>query len=343
MIIKIKNRKYDFFNGVLINLKYDSIASTFSFQAYFNPENDDQRELLHVAHYHIVKIEHENETLITGPILSNTFTNTSRDQLAKIGGYSSPGVLQDCNIPISLYPLQSDGLSLREIANKLVSAFKLEIIVDPDVDSLMDKTYTNSTAGESQTIQQYLTELANQRDIVLSHTVDGELLFTKAQTNKDPILKFEPGGSLFTNMELSFNGQAMHSDITVQKQADADGGSASESTIKNPYVPFVFRPKIISQNSGDDNDTGEAAKSALSAELKNLKLTIELDRWTVDDKVIQPNNIISVINPKVYLYTKTNWFIESVSLTGDNKRQVARLSCVLPSVYDKSTPVNIFE
>lgn len=343
MIIRVKNRKYDFFNGVIVNLKYDSIASTFSFNAYFNPDNNDQRELLHVAHYHIAKIEHEGEILITGPILSNAFRTSKKKELTGIAGYSLPGVLEDCNVPISLYPLQSDGLSLREITQKLIAPFNLKMVIDSSVNSLMNKVYNNSTADEKQTIKQYLAELASQRNIILSHTADGELLFTKAQTNKKPIIEIEQDGQPFEKMELAFNGRGMHSTITVQKQADSDGGSAGQSDITNPFVPFTFRPKVISQSSGDDNDTGQAARNALSVELKNLKLTVLLDKWTIDNKIIRPNNIISVINPEIYLYTKTNWFIESVTLTGDNKRQTATLQCVLPSVYDQSTPINIFE
>ncbi len=343
MIIKIKERKYDFFNGVSINLKYDSVASTYSFNLFFNPENDEQRELLHVGHFHTARIEHEGELLITGPLLSTGFISSSKDELTSIGGYALPGVLTDCNIPLSLYPLQADGLNLREIAQKLINPFKLKMVIDPDVSSLMNKPYKKSTADEGQTISQYLIELATQRDIIISHTFDGELLFTKAKTNKEPILKIEPNGQKVTKMTLDFNGQNMHSDITVQKQADSDGGNESEFTIKNPFVPFVFRPKVLSQSSGDDNDSGEAARNALAAELKNLTLTIELDTWTIDDKVIQPNNIVSVLDPDIYLYTKTKWFIESVALTGNEKRQVSKLNCVLPSVYDKSTPVNIFE
>lgn len=343
MIIKVHNKKYDFFNGVAVNLKYDSVASTFSFNAYFNPENNDQKNLLNVGHYHPVKVEHEDELLITGTILSNSLKTSSKKELAGIGGYSLPGVLEDCNIPVSLYPLQADKLSLREIAQRLIAPFKLEMVIDSDVNTLMNKVYTNSTADEHQTIKQYLTELATQRNIVLSHTEDGELLFTKAKTKKQPIIKIESGGQPFTNIALVFNGQAMHSHITVQKQANADGGSAGESTIRNPFVPFTFRSKVITQNSGDDNDTAQAAKNALSVELKNLRLTVVLDRWTIDNKIIRPNNIISVISPDIFLYTKTNWFIESVTFKGDNKAKTATLGCVLPSVYDNSTPVNIFE
>jgi len=346
MIIKIKNKRYDFFNTVNINLRYDSVGSTFSFNAYFNPDNKDHRELFHVGHYHPITIEHMDELLISGIFLSETFRDSAKKLSTPFGGYSLPGVLEDCQIPTSIYPLESNGLSLREIAQKLVRPFKLQIVIDSSVRSRMNQVYDKTTANETQTISSYLSELASERNIILSHTPKGELLFTQANTTKKPIMDFNlpEGGSIpETKMQLSFNGQRMHSIITVVKQADLDGGNAGQSSVKNPFVPFTFRPKVIVQNSGDDNNTLEVAKNALASELKNVKLTVTVDRWDIDGKTITPNNLISVIAPDLYLYSKTNWFIESVNLLGDNKKETAVLNCVLPEVFNGKTPIYIFE
>jgi prophage tail gpP-like protein len=134
----------------------------------------------------------------------------------------------------------------------------------------------------------------------------------------------------------------MHSHITVMKQADSNGGNAGEFTIENPYVPFVYRPKVITQSSGDDNDTEKAARNILSDELKNLKLTIVTDRWEVNGKMLKPNNIISVTNPDIYLYKSADWFIESIDFVGDEKQTTATLHCVLPEVYNGKTPKYLF-
>lgn len=338
---RIRNRKVEFFNNFTLDLKYDSVASSFGFNFLYDPNNREHVELAVIGHYHIGRLEHNGELLITGFILSTGFSDQPIQQPAKFSGYSLPGVLHDSNIPTSLYPLQFDGLSLKEIAQRLVAPFDFGITIDPEVSSLMDKTFDVSTANEKQSIKQYLAELASQKNIILSHDNLGNLLFTRAKANSKPILNFD-GGIPFTDMTLQFNGQAMHSDITVIKQANSDGGNAGESTIKNPYVPFVFRPKTIVQNSGDDNDTEFTAKMALAQELKNFKLTIVTDRWEVDGKVIKPNSIISVTNPRISLFTKTDWFIESVKLVGDEKKTVATLTCVLPEVYNGKTPEYIF-
>jgi prophage tail gpP-like protein len=339
---RIRNRKVDFFNQFNLSLRYDAIASSFSFNFFFNPDNPEHKEMACIGHYHTATVEHNNELLLTGYILSEGFHDEAVKKLNALGGYSLPGVLEDCEIPPSLYPLQFDGLSLRQIAQKLTQPFGITMVVDSSVASKMDAVFEKTTAKEGQVIKQVLTELAAQKNIVISHNEKGHLLFTAAKTKQKPILNFEDGGIPFTSMGLTFNGQAMHSDITVIKQADKDGGNAGDHTVKNPYVPFVYRPKVVTQNSGDDIDTEQAAKNVRAAELKNLKLSVVTDRWEIDGKIIKPNNIITVVNPNVYLYKKTEWFVEQIDFTGDNAKTTATLTCVPPEVYNGQEPKNMF-
>lgn len=341
MILRIKNRRFDFFNSFNLNLKFDSVANAFSFNVYFDPENKDHRDLFHLGHYHTCTVEHEGQQLLSGFLLSHVLKNSSKKELSGIGGYSLTGVLEDCNIPPSLYPLQADGLSLKEIAQKLLKPFNLKFVIDSSVSSKMNSIYEETTASETATIKGYLTELAAQKNIIISNTVNGELLFTKANTKKNPIIDFNDGIPA-TTYSLSFNGQAMHSQITALKEPDIDGGNSGEFTVTNPFVPFVFRPKVVTQSSGDDNDTESVAKQALAAEIKNISLDITTDRWLVDGNIIMPGNIITVTNPEIYLYNKTKWFIEEVNLIGNSKSTTATLKCVLPCVYDGSTPKNVF-
>jgi prophage tail gpP-like protein len=127
MILKIndrfKNRTVDFFNEFTLNLVHDSVGSTFGFSFYFDPNNPEHKELACVSHYHEVQLEHNNELLLTGYLTSQRFKHSAVKELASFGGYSLPGVLDDCEIPTSLYPLQSDGLTLKEIAEKLIKPF----------------------------------------------------------------------------------------------------------------------------------------------------------------------------------------------------------------------------
>lgn len=344
---RIRNRRVEFFNEFALNLRYDSVASEFAFRGYFNPDNNEHKELYCVGHYHICTLEHGGELIFTGNMLSETFDSGPDKKLVSIGGYSLPGVLEDSQIPPDLYPLQSDGLTLREIASKLIKPFGIAMIVHDSVASLMDEAYSKTTAEPSQTIKDYLASLAAQKGVLISHNEKGQLIFTRANTRRNPILHFStPKESTipFTSMSFAFNGQQMHSHIHVIKQASSTGGNAGESVVRNPYViGSVYRPKVIVQNSGTDVDTEKVARMALAAELKGLKLLIETDRWELDGKMLKPNNLITVVNPEIYLYKKSTWFIEEISFKGNQEKITATLTCCIPEVYNGNIPEYMFK
>ena len=343
---RFRNRKVDFFNEFTFTLAYDSVGSTFGFNLYFDPYNIEHKELACVTHYHIVRLQYRGELLITGNITSQRFTQTNTKRMASIGGYSLPGVLEDCQIPTSSYPLQSDGLNLRQIASKLLRPFKIDFEVDPAVSGRMGKAFEKATATETQSVKDFLTQLASQKDIIISHNAEGVLLFTEAKTNTDPVmvLDLREGVQLGTEYELEYDGQSMHSHITVIKQADLKGGNAGQVEVRNPYViGSVFRPKVVTQTSGDDIDTSEAAKRELANELRGVKLKIKTDRWLdKDNNLLVPNTLIQAFSPELYLYRMTTWFIESITYQGNNKQTTATLNCVLPEVYNRKTPSSIF-
>lgn len=340
MNLKINGRNTRFFNQTNVVLKYDSIASTFSFNVQFDPQNPEHKNIFKPFTFNKVEIEHNSELLLTGQLIGNTFRSSAIPELANIRGYSLPGILEDCTIPTSLYPLQSIGLSLRQIAEKLIKPFNIKMVIDPAVKSRMDKTFKSSTADEKQSIKSYLCEKAAQKNILITHDELGRLVFTEAKTDRLALIDLD-GRMPGLDMTLNADGQMMHSLITIIKQADEDGGNAGQSSITNPYSP-IFRPLVKVQTSGSDIDTGDTAKASLSEELRGIVLTIKLDRWDINGKIIKPNNIINVINPDLYIYKKTKFLIDTVELTGDEKGTTSVLTCYLPEAFNSKTPINIF-
>jgi prophage tail gpP-like protein len=349
MTLKIGARKLDFYNGVTVSLQYDSVASAFSFDFFFDPENADHRAMFRPGSYARVTIEHEGEFLITGTLLSQRFRSSGVSQLMSVSGYSKTGVLEDCEIPTSAYPLQSNGLTLEQITNKVIKPFGLQLVVDPSVKSVTGTSYTKSTASDSQTCKAYLAELAGQKHVMLTHDERGNLVLTRAKTGAAPIYDFVPGPP-WVEMELDFDGQKMHSGITMIKQQTKgrkDGthkkGNAGQASTSNPFVPSgVFRPRVNRQTSGQTVDTANASRNMLSDELAGIPLVINLDRWTLNNRLVRPNTIITVTNPDLYLFNKTRWFVAQVDYFGDHVSETCTLTCVLPSVFGAEAPKNIF-
>jgi len=343
MHLIIENKRFEFFSDFNVSLAYDQVASTFSIGLYFDPNNADHRRLLRPGSYYKCQLWHERDVLITGYITACTFKHEATEQLAQISGYSLPGLLEDSSILVDDFALQSDGLNLLQITDKFVVAFGLSVTYDSWVFEDLQKTYETSAAKPEQTIREYLGQLATQRNIVLSHTPFGSLHYTRALIdNQVPEYRFL-GGQPNISMQLAFNGQPMHSRLQVAKEADMEGGNAGQAEISNPYIP-IYKSQFIEQRDGDDVDTAMVARMARNKQLENIALTITIEDWSMQDNfIIRPNTIISVKNPKIFIFQETEFFIKSVSYKGDAKSATATLQCVLPEVYsDKETVTNIF-
>lgn len=347
---RFKVRTVKFFNEFDLSLNYDSFGSTFSFKYLFNPENPDHKELSCVGHDHECVVTHNGETLVTGFAMTQTYVHEPQGKMAVIQGYSKPGLFTDCQIPPDLYPLQSDGVSLVTVTKRIIEPWKkwkIGLVVDPSVSDVANKAFKSVTASETENIDSFLTNLAQQKSLIFSHDEHGNLLLTRAKTDEQPFMDFDrrvPQMIPLTGSEMTYSGQAMHSHIYVVKQASSDGGNAGQYLIRNPYCPIVFRPKVISQTSGDDIDTKEVAMRELAKELEEgLKFTIKTDRWTdAKGNIIKPNSIITIYDPELYIYTKTRLFVRSIDFSGNQSQTIATLNCVIPEAFNGKIPVSIF-
>ena len=342
--ISIAGQSYQFFNKVAIDLKFGFSSSAFSFSALFDPNNATHRRIFRPLSYQPVTITSDlGELLLTGVILRHRFTRSANRQLSSFQGYSTTGVLQDCTIPTSVYPLEYKNLTFRELAEKMLEPFGIDLIIQ-DFAVIADNPITEITSENSRSVYEFLNNIASQRNHVLTHNEFGSLVLTRANANDSPVATFRQSIPV-TKMSLDTNGQPLHSSLTVLKQADIENDNASESEVTNPLVS-AFRPIIREQNVGNDVTAEEAAANVRANELRNVRLTIETDRWTWlrnrTPETMTPNNIVSVISPDNYIFNPTNFFVESVKLNLDENKETAILSCVLPEVYNNREPRNIF-
>lgn len=342
MILKVNNNQFDYWDSIEVTLRFDSVASSFSFSGYFNPNNPDHRELYRPLSYHAATIEYEGQRLITGTLITPGFSSEAQPQLATLAGYSVTGVLEDCEIPTSAYPLQNNGVSLKQIADKLCKPFGIKVVVDAAATKKANETYTVSTADHKQSVKATLAELASQKNLVLTHDAMGNLLITIANTAQQPVYNFIPGNAPDgTQMRLSVDGQRMHSSIHVIGQPTVDNPNARQSTVTNPYVS-TFRPRIVRQTSSNNNDAQPGARNYLSEELKAIKLNIDIVGWVLGGSIIRPGSIITVKDPALYLYNTTRFFVEEVTYHKSANEERATITCVLPECYNNETPKNIF-
>lgn len=349
--IKIQGKDYSQFDNLTLTRKFNALASSFSFNANFDIENADQRKLFRPYGFRKCEIFSDGILQLTGVILTQKFLDAPQPTLTALSGYSVTGVLQDCQIPTSAYPLQSDNKTLNEIARNLVSKFGLTLV---SKDSAANQVIEISTAKSSQTVLSYISSIAAQKNLVLTHDEQGRVVIAKISSSLKPVASLRE--QVGTEMSLECNGQTMHDEATVIRQASLDDDNAGESSERNVFVsqfstnvsptnPSVsnFRPTVKELSSGSNESTITAARNILSNEYRNIKLTIKLDSWYLGDRFVKVGELISVQNPRLYLPNETSFFIESVTYGGDPSKQTAVITAVIPEVYNGAVPVNIFE
>lgn len=333
--VTINNTSYTEFVSFSANLRHNSIASTFSMSVYFDPENEAHRRNFRPLKYQPVKIHYKDSLLLTGVIVHYDFEVVGANKKMTISGYSKTGVLEDCEIPLSVYPLQTDGMTLKDIAERICQPFGISVVIDSSATGKANTAYENSTSGESQNVKSYLAELANQKGLALSHTAEGNLLITTAKTNGIPVFKFKKSIPC-TRLTMRVNGQAMHSRIDCIAQSDVEDESGETAYTATNSMVSVFRPGVIKQSSGDEADRGNAARGKIGQELQGIALGVDIEGWELKEKIVKPNTIISVEEPAVFLFKNANFFIEEVTLNKDSNGESASLKCVMPEVYNEN-------
>lgn len=354
MEVVINGKSIAYFNSGTINLKLDSIASTFEFAAYFKPQEIDFQEIFKPLQYLPVEIYNSKKNLIfTGTILNHRFTSNSGRELVIISGYSKSGILEDVCIPPSEnYSLESNNKSLKDIATQLCRLFGINVVVSDQAKSISEtnvkfpkqktKESTNfasikakassvfgrTSASPSESIRDYLAKLASQKNIILSHNEKGEVLLFQPDYNQLPRYFFTKGNTI--SMSADYNGQALHSDIYIVRQpSDDNQGVSTFDRAKNTLVA-KYRPTTKIMSSGEDAQTKDAAKNELASELKAIQLTLEL-QGLFDE--IYPGEIVNVHNHHIYCYAYNRFMVDSITLKFDSKSDTTTLNLVVPETF----------
>lgn len=337
MKIKVNGSDYLFFNDITITLNLDAVASSFSFEARFNPNNRIHRELFRPLGYPTVEIfDNDDILLLTGTVVNQNHKSTAEPNLITVSGYSIPGILQDCTIPTENYPLESLKRSLKDIALRLLSTFDIQLNIAPAVSNEANSIYQKTTAEPGDTISGYLAKLASQKNIVLGHDEKGAVLLYRPNANAQPRQFFEKGRSV--SMGWTINGQGLHSSIEVIRQpSEENPGVSLQDRANNPLIG-TYRPVVNVLSSGKETDTKRAADNKRASELSNLTLAVSFEKYTQ----LRPGDIVEVQNDEVYLYQRTRFMISKLTIKESETGFNTNVELVLPETYTGETPKNIF-
>lgn len=333
MKILINGKLFTNFTEYEITFTFNAIASHFYFVAQYNM-------LDYLLSYPDCEIyDDNNELLIKGIILPPTLRSRPKPEKIKFSGYSSCGILEDCTIPADLHPLQFDGMSLSEITKTILDKFNFDFAYSSLVREDILKPYEKIEAKPDQTIKDFLTELATERNIILSNYRDGRLFYTRLDpTASTPVAKIDKNTQGVKNMTLQISGQRLHSHIWIIAQASEDEQGDSSATLVENYYVKSYRPKVVVAEVGDEFDIVKYAKSIIGKELLNIKLTFDATKY------YRMGKVLLIKNPDLNINRYAEFFIQEVKIKGSvNKKNNYTYTCVLKDAYSNVFTTNIFK
>ena len=332
--LNIDGKRFRFWSTMKITRSIDSM-SVIGFTAPFEVDNQAFRDTFRPFSFQRLTVLVGGEPLFTGTMLTAIPTVGVDRKSVAVNGYSLPGVLRDCPLPSSAFPLEFNGQGLRDIARSAVSHFGLSV----EFSAQQGPVFERVAADPVKKVQQFLIDLADQRNFVVSSTPEGRVLFWRSVTPGNPVARLEQGSPPILTILPQFDPQKYYSHITGLAPAFL-GVEGSKYTVKNPRLEGVIRPFTFKGEDTTDGDIKEATEAKAGYMFGGaVAYTVTLATWRdPQGKLWEENTTITLLAPGAMIYSEYEFLIRSVTLSRDENSDIAELSLVVPGVFDGQIP-----
>jgi len=253
--------------------------------------------------FNTIQFSDDNGIIFTGVMVSHEFESNAEQNEVTVSGYSTTGILNDCQVPVSAYPIQIKNKSVEDVAKTICSIFNVELVIDSLALSDASVVLSRTEISPNQKAGEYLSSICALKNLILSHTSRGELLITKINVNQKPIAYLQEGDAVITSLSLSVNGQDIHRTIYVMGQQGITDNIKSQASLTNIMVDvWSKRSSLIEQTRGDGNQSLTAVRQALANELKNITVRINIRGWYLNDILPVPGNSLKLLAKSIFLY-----------------------------------------
>lgn len=332
--LKIENERFRFWESITITRSIDTF-DTLEFTSPFQADNKAFRNIFRPFSFQDVALTIGGKSLFKGTMLTPVPSLTADSKTVAVSGYSLPGVLNDCNMPASAFPLEFNGLGLEEIATRVAKFFGLAVEFTEDQGPIFERV----AAEPDKKAFDFLIGLAQQRNFIISSTPEGKLLFHRSVDKGNPVARFEQGLAPIIGLTPKFKPQGYYSHVTgLQPSSIFGGGSAY--TVKNPRLEGIIRPHTFKPNDTTDGNVKEAVDAKASrmfADIVSYDLPVPTWRDSKGELWI-PNTTITLKAPGAMVYSEYEFLIRSVTLTKTVDSETASLNLVIPESFNGKIP-----
>lgn len=329
----IDGERFRFWDRIRLSRSMDAM-DTVEFSAPFDADTPNFRETFRPFSYKNIVVTVGGDLLFNGTMITIDPVLENNRKIISVSGYSLPAVLNDCTPPASAFPLEFNNQKLPEITAKFVEPFGIGIKFDADDGAIFERV----ASKPEKKVLSFLIELAKQRNLIISSTERGELLFQQSTTVGNPVARLRQGESPLLSVTPRFNPQDYHSHITGLESVEL-GLSGSKYTVKNERLEGVIRPLIFGVPDTVKADVKAAVQAKMGRMFGNLAgYTIQVDTWRDPVGVLwQPNTTLKLTAPDAMIYNEYEFIIRSVDFDRENA-DLATLELVIPGSFSGELP-----
>ena len=332
--LSVGGERFRFWDSVTISLSMDTL-DTIEFNAPFEVNNAKFRKTFRPLSFQDLVVTVGGRLLFTGTMLTPKPTITPERRTVSITGYSKPGVLNDCTLPASAFPLEFNGQGLKEIAATVAAPFGLSVKFAADPGAIFERV----AIEPGKKVLQVLADLARQRNLVISSTFAGGLLFQQSVSVGRPVARLEEGLSPLTSVTPQYKEQEYYSHVTGLLPTTL-GKGGSQFTVNNPRLSGVIRPFTFTA----EDTLGADAKSTIEAKVGRMfanavSYSISVVGWRDPQGALwTPNRTIKLLAPGAMIYNEYEFIIRSVNLIKTGDSETATMTLVLPGSFEGKIP-----
>ena len=334
--LKIDGDEWVEWHDISLTVAIDE-PSTISLTAPWDPERRDMREAFKPYQYQDIAVAVEGEQVFAGYALTPNPQDNSGDSQITLTGYAKAGVLQDVTMPADAWPLELNKLKFDGIASRLTRPFGFGAQAWPgtDVGAQFERVEIESADG----VWAKLTELAKQRNLLLSSAPNGDLLYRGYPVALATVLDLERGKPPLVSCTARFNGQVYISEATATASTKL-GAKGGKQTFKNTALSGRVRPMVFQAEDSEKGDLLSAAKAKMGRIFaESATWEVVVPQWRDDNgDLLTPGNFVSILNPGAMIYSRQRMMIRKVTFSQGTDSQSATIELVLKEAFSGEIP-----
>jgi len=314
-----------------IEIFFDTAVDRYQFNFPYEPDNEKYAKLFEPYKLQKVEIFFEKELFFTGIQEVTIFRSSVNKREVVSAGRSLPYLLVKSMIPPSAYPLERYNLNVEQVLKEwLLPVFGLQLQNDfGDVGAEFEVIKAES----QDTPWKVISELANQRSIVVSNTPAGIVLLHKPDL-KNVVASFELGKTPgIEDMEITYDTTQRFGLWTGQAQSPGDDNITADFQDKEIREQSYNVIMLKDVTKGNIQKALEFQATKSKREAFNMPLNFPDWKNPRTGKYWKAGELINIKAPQVNLKNGKDLLIRSILYKKQAARKYAKMNLIDPESY----------